>query len=225
MKKLLFAIFLLLIVSNVKALKCEYKIDHNNVGLIISVGSDRGINASMSGGVYLMPGRTNDIGDFINLTKDSSCPSKAYYACNASKYCKINSTYFVDNNAVLYGVLELKSQSQGDVHDNPDGGGDSGGHATVITVIDDIKKGDSCGAIKGLEDLIETTIKMPLIIVGAILFLVFTTLEYAKVVFSSDASPKKANENTIKRAIGFGILALSPFIIQLLLSIAEIPAC
>ncbi|MBP5684040.1 MAG: hypothetical protein J6X02_02145 [Bacilli bacterium] len=222
MKKILFAIFLFLIVFNVKALKCEYKIDHNNVGLVVSVGNDRGINASLSGGVYLMPGRTNDIGDFIKLTKTSSCPPKAYYACGANKYCKINTSYFVDNNAVLYGVLELKSQSQGDVHGSSN---DDGGHATVITVIEDIKNGNGCEAIKGLEDLIDETIKMPLIILGAVLFLIFTTLEYAKVVFSTDASPKKANENTLKRALAFGILALSPFIIELLLSIVEISAC
>ena len=225
MKKIVFIVLLLLITYNVKALRCEYKIDHNNVGLIITVGNDRGINASLSGGVYLMPGRTNDIGEFIKLTANSSCPPKAYYACKASKYCRINTNYFVDNDAVMYGVLELKSQSSGTVIGG-DGEGEDGGHATVVSVVEDIKKGDSCGAIRGLNDLIETSIKMPLIIIGAILFLVFTTLEYAKVVFSGEGgSFKKANENTLKRGMGFGLLALSPFIIQLLLSLAEIPAC
>ena len=218
MKKILLFIFLFLITINVHALTCEYKVDQNNFGLVITVGDDKGVNANFSNGFYLMPGTTNNIGDFIYLTENSTCPSKAYYSCNASHFCKLDTKYFVDNNATYYGVLELKSQSSGS-----SGSGGGNGGATVSSVIGDFQSGNTCGGITGLTDLVDTYIKKPLIILGAVLFLVFTTLEYAKVVISDDASPKKANENTVKRAIGFTILSLSPYIINLLLTLAGIP--
>ena len=87
----------------------------------------------------------------------------------------------------------------------------------------DHQDGNSCGALAGLNDLIETYVKMPLLIVALVLFLVMTTIEYSKVVFSEDGSSKKANEKTIKRAIAMIILGLSPMIIQLMITLAQIP--
>ena len=217
MKKILLITFLLLITYNVKAdtLTCEYQVDYNNIGIIVTVGDDKGVNASMSGGYYIMSGVGNNIGEFVNLTNKSNCPAKVYYACNANHFCKINTYYFTDASAVLMGHSDLRNSSNS---------GTPSGTATVSSVIQDFQSGNSCGAIQGLYDLVNTYVKIPAIVLGAVLFLVFTTLEYAKVVFSGDGSPKKANENTLKRAAGFGLLALSPYIIQLLLTLASIPA-
>ena len=219
MKKILLIIFLLLITYNVKALECEYKVDSNNMGIVVTVGADRGVNASFSKGYYSMPGtNNNNLGDFMNLTNQSSCPKKVYYACNVNHFCKIDTKYFKDPTATLFGSSDLKS-SKGE-----SGSGTPPGTATVSSVIQDFQSGNSCGALAGLGELVDVYFKKPAIILGAVLFIIFTSLEYAKVVFSEDASPKKANENTLKRALGFGILALSPYIIQLLLTLASIPA-
>jgi len=215
MKKILLIIFLVLVTYNVKALECEYKVDSNNLGIVVTIGADKGVNVSFGKGYYLMPGNSNNIGDFINLTNQSNCPDKVYYACNANHFCKIDAKYFVDPTAIITGSSDLKS-SKGDSGTTP-------GTATVDSVIQDFKSGNSCGAIAGLSELVDMYIKKPAIILGAILFIIFTSLEYAKVVFSEDASPKKANENTLKRALGFGILALSPYIVQLLLTLASLP--
>ena len=218
MKKILLIIFLLLISYNVKALTCEYKVDSNNIGIVVTIDDgDRGVNVSFGKGYYLMPGNNNNIGDFINLNSKSNCPNKVYYTCNASRFCKINTSYFTSTDAVISGSSDLKRSSGSNVPYTP-------GTATVSSVIEDFKSGNSCGAIAGLSDLVDTYIKIPAIVLGAVLFLVFTTIEYAKVVFAEDASPKKANENTLKRALGFGLLALSPYLIQLMLTLASIPA-
>ena len=66
-------------------------------------------------------------------------------------------------------------------------------------------------------------VKTPLMVVALVIFLVMTTVEYAKVVMSEDASPKKANEKTIKRARAMVILGVSPMVIQLLLKVAQLP--
>ena len=213
--KIIFLIFLFFICINVKALNCEYIVDKNNIGLIITVtDTDRYPSVQLSGGVYIAPGTTNQIGTLSSLTNNSSCPLKVYYACNSNRFCKLNSYYFTDSNATLYGVLELRTNG------SSSGGG---GTATVSSVIQDFQDGNSCGALTGLSDLIETYVKMPLIVVALVIFLVMTTLEYAKVVTSEDASPKKANEKTLKRAVAMVILGLSPMIIQLLLRLAQIP--
>ena len=212
--KIIFIIFLFIICINVKALTCEYKVDKNNVGLIITVTStDKYPSVQLSGGVYISPGTTNQIGTLASLTNNSNCPQKVYYSCNTNRFCKLDSSYFsVDPNGI-YGVLELRTN----------GSGSTGGNATVSSVINDFKNGNSCGALKGLSDLIETYVKMPLMVVALVIFLVMTTLEYAKVVMSEDGSPKKANEKTLKRALAMILLGLSPMIIQLMLKLAQIP--
>ena len=214
--KIIFFIFLFFICINVKALTCEYTVDKNNVGLIITVtATDKYPSVQLSGGVYIAPGTTNQIGTLADLTNNSSCPLKVYYACNSNRFCKLNSYYFTDSNATMYGVLELRQ--------NGSSGSGGGGTATVSSVISDFQNGNSCGALTGLNDLIETYVKMPLIVVALVIFLVMTTLEYAKVVTSEDASPKKANEKTLKRALAMVLLGLSPMIIQLLLKLAQLP--
>ena len=213
--KIVFFIFLFFICINVKALTCEYKVDKNNVGLVITVtATDKYPSVQLSGGVYIAPGTTNQIGTLADLTNNSSCPLKVYYACNSNRFCKLNTYYFTDSNATMYGVLELRTNGSSTGNN---------GTATVSSVINDFKNGNSCGALTGLSDLIETYIKVPLIIVALVIFLVMTTLEYAKVVTSEDASPKKANEKTLKRAIAMVILGLSPMLIQLLLKLAQLP--
>ena len=222
--KIFFIIFLFILCINVKALTCEYKVDKNNVGLIITVtSSDPSPSIQLSGGVYLMPGTTNPAGSLADLRHTSNCPLKVYYSCNSSRSCKLDANYFSPDPNGIYGVLELRGSSGG--QGDPSGSGDpsGGGHATVSSVIHDFQDGNSCGALKGLNDLIETYVKMPLLIVALVIFLVMTTLEYSKVVFSGDGSSKKANENTIKRALAMVILGLSPMIIQLLITLAQIP--
>ena len=213
--KIIFIIFLFFICINVRALTCEYKVDKNKIGLIITVtATDKYPSVQLSGGVYISPGTTNQIGTLSSLNNNSACPQKVYYACNMNThFCKLNSYYFTDNNATLYGVLELRTN----------GSSTGTGTATVGSVISDFKNGNSCGALTGLNDLIETYVKMPLIVVALVIFLVMTTLEYAKVVTSEDGSPKKANERTLKRALAMVILGLSPMIIQLLIRLAQIP--
>ena len=211
--KIIFTILLFFICINVRALTCEYKVDKNNVGLIITVtATDTHPSFQLSGGVYFMPGTANHTGALADLKHTSTCPQKVYYSCNASKFCNIDNKYFTPDPNGKYGVLELRSD-----------GTSTGGTATVSSVIHDFKNGNSCGALKGLSDLIETHIKMPLMVVALVIFLVMTTLEYAKVVTSEDGSPKKANEKTIKRAVAMVLLGLSPMIIQLLLKLAQLP--
>ena len=219
--KIILIIFLFFICINVKALRCEYTVDKNKVGLIITVTrDDENPSIQLSGGVYIMPGTTNHVGTLADLKHTSYCPQKVYYSCNASKFCNLDSKYFTPDPNGIYGVLELRSSTGG-----PSGSdvGDPDGHATVSSVIHDFQDGNSCGALAGLNDLIETYVKMPLLIVALVLFLVMTTIEYSKVVFSEDGSSKKANEKTIKRAIAMIILGLSPMIIQLMITLAQIP--
>lgn len=212
--KIIFIIFIFFICINVKALSCEYKVDKNNVGLIITVTSqDKYPSVQLSGGVYIMPGTTNQIGTLADLTNSSNCPQKVYYSCNTNRFCKLDSSYFTPDPNGIYGVLELRSN----------GTSTSSHTATVSSVIGDFKSGNSCGALKGLSDLIETYVKMPLLIVALVIFLVMTTIEYARVVMSEDGSPKKANENTLKRALAMVLLGLSPMIIQLLLKLVQLP--
>ena len=169
-----------------------------------------------------MPGTTNPAGSLADLRHTSNCPQKVYYSCNSSRSCKLDANYFSPDPNGIYGVLELRGGSGGS--GDPYGSGDSsGGHATVSSVIGDFKSGNSCGALAGINDLIETYVKMPLLIVALVIFLVMTTVEYSKVVFSEDGSSKKANQNTIKRALAMVILGLSPMIIQLLITLAQIP--
>ena len=214
--KIIFIIFLFIICINVRALTCEYKVDKNNVGLIITVTStDTHPSFQLSGGVYLMPGTTNHTGALADLKHTSNCPQKVYYSCNASKFCDLDNKYFnVDPNG-KYGVLELRNGGSTT--------GSTSGTATVSSVISDFRSGNSCGALTGLSDLIETYVKTPLMVVALVIFLVMTTLEYAKVVTSEDGSPKKANEKTLKRAVAMILLGLSPMIIQLLIKLAQLP--
>ena len=162
---------------NVKALTCEYHVDERNVGIVITVGSDQGVNVQLSGGVYLAPGTTNNIGTLADLNEKSTCPTRIFYACNANKMCKLNTFFIQDTTSTMHGFVDFKGH-----------GDESGGNATVSSVINDFQNGDGCGAMKGLSDLIERYIKMPLLIVALVIFLVMTTIEYSKVVFSEDGS-------------------------------------
>jgi hypothetical protein len=212
-KKILFMIFLFIMCINVKALVCEYKVDKNNMGIVITVNEiDESPSVQLSGGYYLSAGTVNNVGTIADMNSKSNCPEKIFYVCNASRFCKLNTYFFQDNNATLNGYVDFKGH-----------GSESSGDATVSSVINNFRDGNGCGAMKGLSDLIEKYIKMPLLVVALVLFLVMTTIEYSKVVFSEDGSSKKANERTLKRALSMVLLGLSPFVIQLLLKVVEIP--
>ena len=83
----------------------------------------------------------------------------------------------------------------------------------------------SCTTIQKLITDVDKYLTTPLKIISIVLFLVFTTLEYSKVVFSGDGSFKKANENTLKRFIGLLLLFFAPDIINAVLKWAEISSC
>jgi hypothetical protein len=74
-------------------------------------------------------------------------------------------------------------------------------------------------------DMVNKYLTTPLKVIAVIVFLVFTTLEYSKVVFSGDGSFKKANENTLKRFLGVLLLFFAPDIINAVLKWAEISSC
>jgi hypothetical protein len=81
--KIIFIIFLFFICINVRALTCEYKVDKNKIGLIITVtATDKYPSVQLSGGVYISPGTTNQIGTLSSLNNNSACPQKVDYACN-----------------------------------------------------------------------------------------------------------------------------------------------
>jgi len=84
---------------------------------------------------------------------------------------------------------------------------------------------DACKTVGNLIDFIDGTISTPLKIVAVVLFLVFTSLEYAKVVFSADGSFKKANQNSLKRFIGLLLLFFTPNIINMVLGWIDIATC
>ena len=84
---------------------------------------------------------------------------------------------------------------------------------------------DICSTIGTLIQFIDKTLATPLKIIAIVLFLVFTTLEYAKVVFSADGSFKKANENSLKRFIGLLLLFFAPNIINMILGWVDIATC
>ncbi len=83
----------------------------------------------------------------------------------------------------------------------------------------------SCTTIQSLMDMVNKYLTTPLKVIAVIVFLVFTTLEYSKVVFSGDGSFKKANENTLKRFLGVLLLFFAPDIINAVLKWAEISSC
>ena len=76
---------------------------------------------------------------------------------------------------------------------------------------------DACSTVNALIKFIDETLATPLKILAIVLFLVFTSLEYAKVVFSADGSFKKANENSLKRFIGLLLLFFAPNIINMII--------
>ncbi|MBP5684624.1 MAG: hypothetical protein J6X02_05155 [Bacilli bacterium] len=84
---------------------------------------------------------------------------------------------------------------------------------------------DSCGVAGDLVNFINETVSTPLKILAVVLFLVFTSIEYAKVVFSGDGSFKKANQNSLKRFIALLILFFAPDIINLILGWVDLASC
>jgi hypothetical protein len=78
------------------------------------------------------------------------------------------------------------------------------------------------GAVQKLSDFIDKYLNAPLKILAVVIFFVMTTIEYAQVVFSGDASPKKANEKTLKRFLALLLLFLAPDIIKLVLKIVDL---
>ena len=84
---------------------------------------------------------------------------------------------------------------------------------------------NACTTVEALIKFIDETISTPLKIVAIVIFLVFTSLEYAKVVFSADGSFKKANQNSLKRFIGLLLLFFAPNIINMILGWVDIATC
>ena len=84
---------------------------------------------------------------------------------------------------------------------------------------------DACGAVKPLIEFIDKTISTPLKVIAVVAFLVFTSLEYAKVVYSADGSFKKANQNSLKRFLGLLLLFFAPNLINMILSLIDIVTC
>jgi len=83
----------------------------------------------------------------------------------------------------------------------------------------------SCATIQKLIADVDKYLTSPLKIVAVVIFLVFTTIEYAKVVFSGDGSFKKANSNTLMRFVALLLLFFAPDIINMVLKWAEINSC
>jgi len=84
---------------------------------------------------------------------------------------------------------------------------------------------DACTTFGDLVEFIDKTVSTPLKIIAVILFLIFTSLEYAKVVFSADGSFKKANQNSLRRFLGLLLLFFSPNIINMILGWIDIATC
>ena len=84
---------------------------------------------------------------------------------------------------------------------------------------------NACTTVESLIKFIDEKLSTPLKIVAVVVFLVFTSLEYAKVVFSADGSFKKANENSLKRFIGLLLLFFAPNIINMILGWVDIATC
>ena len=83
----------------------------------------------------------------------------------------------------------------------------------------------SCNSLRGLVTFIEENVNVPLKIIAVVAFFIFTTLEYAKVVFNNDGSPKQANEKTLKRFVGLLFLFFAPNIINLILKFVDVTTC
>ena len=83
----------------------------------------------------------------------------------------------------------------------------------------------NCSTVQKLMQDVDKYLTTPVKVIAIVLFLVFTSLEYAKVVFSADGSFKKANQSAIKRLLGMLLLFFAPNIINLILSWIEIGTC
>ena len=77
----------------------------------------------------------------------------------------------------------------------------------------------TCKAMNEFKVFFEEKINKPVKIISVILFVVLTTVEYAKVIFADDASPKKANTRTMKRAVALLIIFFSYEIVSFIMLI------